>query len=422
MPPRRLPYDSWCAPAASIKTRPTGLQSCEPYRILRVMGSLLITNCRLYDAGATEPLRDVLIRDGEIVGIGSAGGAAEILDAGGRILAPGLIDVHIQGAGGADVLDATPEALQTISRTCARFGVTGFLATTVYKPGQENRHLSVAAECIGQDLGGARLLGVHLEGPFLSTANAGAQERHYLRNPDAEGRAFVLANADVVRRITLAPELPGALELIEECTERGIRVSAGHDAAIDDEIAAAMARGLDCVTHIYCCSSSISRRVGPRKHLGLTEIGMADARLSVEVIADGRHIPDALFSLILRAKGRDSVCLVSDSIRVAGLPDGEYLLGDAETGTLVRKEGEEASVPALGVYAGSVMPLGAMVRRLVSGGVVALADAVHMATAVPARLSGLADRGRLEEGSLADINVLGEDGGIRLTLLGGERT
>ncbi|MDY0169277.1 MAG: hypothetical protein RBS80_22225, partial [Thermoguttaceae bacterium] len=130
------------------------------------MASLLIKNCKLYDASDTSALQSVLIRDGLIDCITATepGAAADqALDAGGRILAPGFIDVHIQGAGGADVIDATPESLQTLSRTCARFGTTGFLATTVYMPGQENRHVRVASECTGCDLGGAHLLGVHLD-------------------------------------------------------------------------------------------------------------------------------------------------------------------------------------------------------------------------------------------------------------------
>jgi len=137
---------------------------------------LLITNCRLFDTPQGEPHTSILIENGLIAHIGpnqSGIDCDEILDAEGRILAPGFIDVHIQGAGGADVLDATPEALQAISQTCARFGTTGFLATTVFKPGQENRHLALAAEYTGRDLGGADLLGIHLEGPFISLEKKG---------------------------------------------------------------------------------------------------------------------------------------------------------------------------------------------------------------------------------------------------------
>ena len=136
------------------------------------MTSLLITNCRLYDAPKKAPLCSVLIRQGTIETVGQADRADQVLDVGGRIVAPGFIEVHIQGAGGADTLDATPEALATISRTCARFGVTSFLATTVYKPGKENRHLKVAAECVGRDLGGRICSAPISKGPSSRLTNA----------------------------------------------------------------------------------------------------------------------------------------------------------------------------------------------------------------------------------------------------------
>ncbi|HOX12587.1 MAG TPA: N-acetylglucosamine-6-phosphate deacetylase [Spirochaetia bacterium] len=374
-------------------------------------------------ADGPEGLRDLLLGEGRILRISPAGRTPPegvVIDAEGARAASGYVDIHTHGGAGADVMDADSEGLGRIARFHLSNGTTTFLATTLTAPLDRIRAaLDTVRAYRG---GGARIAGVHLEGPFLSPANAGAQEKRFLRAPDTEALRFVADNADILRRVTLAPELPGALDLIAECAARGIGVSAGHDASVDDEIEAAIETGLSCVTHIYCCSSTISRRTGPRKHLGLTELGMADPRLAVEVIADGRHVPDALFRLILRAKGRDSICLVSDSIRVAGMPDGEYRLGDPGTEVRVRKEGDEASVPDLGVYAGSVMPLGAMVRRLVAGGAASLEDAVHMASAVPARLAGLSDRGRIAEGLLADINLLAEDGSVLRTFLGGQAT
>jgi N-acetylglucosamine-6-phosphate deacetylase len=386
------------------------------------------------------PLHDIFIEEGRITAITSAGNrkpAGVVTDARGAWAAPGFIDIHTHGGLGADVMDRDPEALAKLARFQLSRGVTSFLATTLTAPLADieaaicrarafwgaqfsAEPLAAMVPCARTDC--ARLAGVHLEGPCLSAKNSGAQDAALLRVPDSDATAFVLDAADVVRRITIAPDLPGAIDFIRAAKSAGIGVSGGHDNAIDDEIYPAMEAGMDCVTHIYCCSSTISRRDGPRKHLGLTEIGMADNRLSVEAIADGLHVPDSLFSLILKAKGADKVCLVSDSLRVAGMPDGEYRLGDSEKGLVVEKRGGEVSVPGLGVYAGSSTDVGAMVVRVVANCEVPLRDAVLMATAVPARLAGLTDRGILAVGKLADINLLEDDGSVAATFLGGIRT
>ncbi|HEY9054348.1 MAG TPA: amidohydrolase family protein, partial [Rectinemataceae bacterium] len=355
-------------------------------------------------AGEGEPrLWDIVIGDGRILSIQPAGGRSpgeDCFDARGAWVVSGFIDMHTHGGAGADVMDEDPGALAAIAEHQLACGVTSFLATTLSAPlgdiaaalGRVRAHIAkealgarkpVAERCSRPaSPRRARIAGAHLEGPFLSASNAGAQNRASLRAPEGEAADLVIKNADIIRRITLAPELPGATAFIRRVRKAGIGVSAGHDGAIDEEIEAAVEAGLDCVTHLFCCSSTISRRDGPRKHLGLTEFGLADGRLSVEIIADGLHVPDRLLGMVLRAKGADRVCLVSDSIRVAGLPDGEYRLGDSATGTLVIKRGTEVFVPGVNLYAGSATDLGTMVRRLVANGVVSLAQAVSMATEV----------------------------------------
>ncbi len=390
--------------------------------------SLIIANARLLETIPGGGLVDLFIESGRITRITPAGssgaaGATSRHDAAGAFVAPGYVDIHTHGGMGSDIMDATAEAVATVARFHASRGTTSFLATTLTAPLPAiGRAFDVVREFMrATPAGCAEILGVHLEGPFLSPPNAGAQDKSWLRKPDAAASDFVLANADVIRRVTLAPELEGAIALVKRLKEAGIGVSAGHDMAIDDEIHAAIEAGLDAVTHIYCCSSGISRRTGPRKHLGLTEMGMSDDRLAVEVIADRRAIPDRLFDLIWKAKGRDRICLVSDSVRVAGMPDGEYMLGDAGTGVLIEKLGDEVSVPSLGLYAGSVTSLDQSVRNLVAHNGVSLADAVSMASAVPAGLLGLRDRGRLAEGTVADINILDPAGGLLATFIRGER-
>jgi N-acetylglucosamine-6-phosphate deacetylase len=402
--------------------------------------TMTILNARLLDSREGGDTFDIHMEDGRIARISpgtamrvpgghgspSGGDAAEASlaaaeashDAAGAFAAPGYIDIHSHGGKGFDVMDATAEAFAAIARFHASEGTTSFLATTMTAPLDSLAKVLDLVRSHGSAAAGeARILGVHLEGPFLSLKNAGAQDVRHLRNPDEEAASFVLGNADIVRRITLAPELAGSLELTRRAKAAGIGISAGHDASIDEEILEAIDAGLDCVTHIYCCSSGISRRQGPRKHLGLTEMGMADPRLTVEVIADRRGTPDSLFSLIWKAKGRDAICLVSDSTRLTGMPDGEYLMGDE----LVEKRGDEVSVPRLGVYAGSVTSLGQAVRNIVTHNGIPLRDAVYMATEVPVRLLGLSDRGRIEVGRAADLNLLGPGGELLATFIGGEK-
>lgn len=374
-----------------------------------------ILNAAIIESGDSRQLFDIFMSEGRIASIVPAGTKKPegiTHDAKGMWAAPGYIDIHTHGGMGADIMDASQASIARAAAFHLSHGTTSFLATTLTAPFPAIQAAinSVRSYKSGN---GARIAGIHLEGPFLSVANAGAQDKAALRNPDEAGLAFVLANADLVKRITVAPELSGMVDFIGRLRRAGIGISAGHDAAIDEEIEAAIGAGLSCVTHIYCCSSGISRREGPRKHLGLTEIGMADDRLCVEVIADRRHTPDPLFSLIWKAKGRERICLVSDSIRIAGMPDGDY-------GT-VEKRGDEASIPSLGVYAGSVSPLAKMVTNIVEHNKITLKDAVYMATAVPARLAGLDDRGSLAEGRLADINILDSKGNVLATFLGGEK-
>ncbi|GAH89146.1 unnamed protein product, partial [marine sediment metagenome] len=175
---------------------------------------LLITNCRLFNAPDDKQTTSILIENGIITQIDSSAGCDNTLDAQGRIIAPGFIDVHIQGAGGADILDATPEALKAISQTCARFGTTSFLATTVFKPNQENQHLTIAAQYVNRDLGGANLLGIHLEGPFISLEKKGMILAQCICPPSLKvlDKIMDIANGRL-KMMTIAPELPDSLQI-----------------------------------------------------------------------------------------------------------------------------------------------------------------------------------------------------------------
>jgi len=379
-----------------------------------------IAGGRLIIGGAVAGPRDMIIDEGRIIDIKAAGSLApggDILDAKGLFVAPGYIDVHFHGARGADVMDASSASLEEIALYQLEHGTTSYLATTMTAGLPE---IQKAIDAVRNHRGpGARLLGVHLEGPFFTAPNAGAQDRERLHAIDDEGLAFLAANKDVIRRVSFSPELERSADLVRLCLTGSISVSAGHDAAIDDEILPLVEAGLECVTHIYCCSSTVGRRKDSRKHLGLTELGLLDDRLFVEVIADRRHTPDLLFDLILKAKSHSRICLVSDSVKYAGLPDGMYPLRGEGEPIIVRKSGDEAVLFPHGPYAGSVTPLDRAVMNIVACNRVALAQAVYMATEVPARLLRLEDRGALRPGALADINILDRDGSIVYTILGG---
>jgi len=278
------------------------------------MSLFLIENCRLYNTPETVPLQSILVRNGMIERVGPADTsvrADRVLDAHGRLAAPGFIDVHIQGAGGADVLDATPEALQTLSRTCARFGVTGFLATTIYRPGQENHHLKVVADSVGYDLGGAHLLGAHLEGPFISPERRGMIQPDCLGQPsDAVLDEIYALLGDSLRMMTVAPELAGNAEIIRTLKQRGAVVSFGHSKATYEEAAGGFDAGISHVTHLFNAMPSLHHRdPGP--------LGAIFERSDVtcQVIADGVHIHPSVLRLAYHALGPSRFVTITDGIR-----------------------------------------------------------------------------------------------------------
>ena len=375
------------------------------------MISLLIKNCRLYDAAADTPLCSILIRQGAIEKIGKTGRADDVLDAGGRIVAPGFIDVHIQGAGGADVLDATPEALETMSRTCARFGVTSFLGTTVYKPGRENRHLRVAAECVGRDLGGAHLLGVHLEGPFISSQKRGMIQPDCIVAPsmDVLDDIYTLLG-DHLKMMTIAPELAMSDEIIRTLVSRGAVASFGHSKARYEEAIRGFEMGITHVTHLFNAMPSLLHRdPGPLAAI------FERPDITCQVITDGVHIHPSVLRLTWHALGERRFVTITDGMHAMGLPDGHYVYNDLQYES---KEG--AARYKDGTLIGTAVGLSQMLARLTQFTPCPVPVAIKTVTENAARVLGLERvKGSIAPGYDADLVILEPDLSVHATIAAG---
>ena len=374
-----------------------------------------LVNVRPFSEGKIKPMCSIVIEDGKISSMGNMI-AGDVIDGGGMIACAGYIDIHTHGGWGKDCMEPTYEAIDTVAKYHLSTGITSFCPTTMTADIADIE--AALANMRSYKTNGARLAGAHLEGPFLSSKAAGAHPLDKLQNPDKNNTAFITRNRDMDRRLSVAPDLPGAPLETAPGASMGIQVSIGHDGSIDDEILACIEAGASSVTHMGNCTSHASRRYpSPKKHLGLFEMGLADDRLVCEVIADDRHVPDALFKIFYRLKGKDGICFVSDSLSVAGMSEGDYFLGSGESAQAIRIEDGVAVLPDKHTYAGSVTPISKMVSRLYAQGYPA-EDVLTMATLTPARLVNLTDRGDLRPGLLADINLLNDKLEVVRTMMG----
>lgn len=341
-----------------------------------------------------------------------------IINAKNNLLCPGFIDIHNHGAMLADTMDADSESFDKISEYHLKNGVTSYLLTTMTSPLEDIQKVFDALRQYQNKIP-VNILGIHMEGPFLSPEAAGAHPLHFLRFPDNESLNFILANRDLLKLITVAPELPHIDKLLSLCRKNHIVVSGGHDNAIDDEIIPAINAGLASVTHIYCCSSTISRRPGSlTKHLGLTQIGLSHSDLFCEVIADSCHIPDSLFKFIYRCKGFKKICLISDGLSASGLTPGNYFLGTRKNGVEVIVNEKVALLKSGNAFAGSITPISHMVSHLICQLGISPEKAVYMASSAPADLLHLKHKGHIKAGFDAELNLITDTGKLLKTIIG----
>ncbi|MDP6107181.1 MAG: N-acetylglucosamine-6-phosphate deacetylase [Candidatus Brocadiia bacterium] len=361
---------------------------------------------------------DLLVEGGKIRMLGrvpqEAASGARSVDAAGRLVLPGLVDVHVQGAGGCDILSDDPDDVARVRRNLASFGTTSFLATTAIDvtTGDQPHVRHVLREAAAPRRG-ARLLGIHLEGPFVSIEKRGMIEERFICAPDGDRYAWVKELCGGrLRMMTIAPELPGALEIIADLTASGIVASLGHSDATYDETVRGIEAGISHVTHIGNAMRSMHHR-----EPGAFGAALMSEVLSAQVIADGIHLHPQMMSWIIRLKGLENCAIITDGIGAMGMPDGTYSYGG-----LTYAVNDGAARYLDGTLIGTAITQLQMVRRVIGITGLPLHDTVAMASLVPVRILGVEDRlGSLEPDKEADFLICGRDLNVEAVFIGAEQ-
>ncbi len=384
---------------------------------------MTFTNARLIFPDAIRDGLELVAEEGKITAIReqTQSGGEGVINLQGNYLAPGFIDLHVHGALGRDTMEASAEALRAICDFHASGGATSLLLTTATAPIEKIiAALNAVRDSTHQPRRRSRpssaIAGVHLEGPFISKAKRGAQREEFIQDPSPASVQQLLDHADVIKRVTIAPEIPGALEAIKNFQTRGISVSGGHSDAWDEEATAAFERGMRSVTHTFNCMSSARRR-GVYRVGGLLEFALSEPRISCELIADGHHVSPTLMKMLYCAKGPGGICLVTDATAGAGLPDGSRF---SLFGNDCIVQGGVCLLADRSALAGSASRMIHLVRMMVSEVDVPVHEAVAMATQNPARAIGLEGKGRLAVGADADLVIFSPELQVLGTFAGGE--
>jgi len=373
---------------------------------------ILIKNCTIYDHPGEET--DILIIAGKILRISKniAPEDAFVIDAQDKIVCPGFIDVHIQGAGGSDILDGTPEALKTISETLARLGTTSFLGTTVVKPKEMNRHLVNANAFVNKGLKGANLLGYHLEGPFININKKGGLDPSGIYPPSPEKLNEILKITEGnLRMMTIAPEIPGNIDMIKTLRSNNIVASFAHSEAGYDETIKGFKAGINHVTHIFNAMMPVNHRnPGP-----VTAIFEHDT-ITAQIISDGHHLHPAVIKMIYRNIGPERCICITDGVQGMGLPEGRYIYNEREY------ESKDGAARYLdGTLIGSTTSLADIALKFMQFTGCTFPEAVNTASLNPSKLLGIDDhKGRVKEGWDGDLVLMDAQYKVVNTVVGGE--
>lgn len=387
-------------------------------KYLKIINAQLITPYRMIK-NAT-----VVVEGEKIVSAGAQNieveGATEI-DAGGQYLSPGFIDIHLHGGGGSDFMDGSETAFIKIAETHARFGTTALSPTTltsekmylldtldIYKRADKNNTM------------GSQFIGMHLEGPYFSINQRGAQDPRYIRNPDPEEYRDVIRHSNSIKRWSAAPELPGAIEFGRYLRSKGILPAIAHTDAVYEDVIEAFENGYTLATHFYSSMSGVTRRACFR-YAGVIESGYLIDEMDLEIIADGVHLPAPLLNLIYKTKGADRIALITDAMRAAGAPPGDSVIGNLHNGLRVIVEDGVAKLPDRSSFAGSIATADRLVRNMIELADAPLIDAVRMMTSTPARIMGIDDRkGSVVAGKDADMVIFDRNITIDKTIINGK--
>ncbi|MEY9094847.1 N-acetylglucosamine-6-phosphate deacetylase [Paenibacillus sp. RC84] len=354
------------------------------------------------------------IRDGIIERIESSlsalpEGEYEFMDGQGHLLIPGMIDVHIHGANGFDMMDGSETSIQEVSRACAATGCTSFLVTSVSSTIEALIAMIRSVKRVAGHEAGAKIAGLHLEGPYLNPKRKGMQNERFLRHPDLTEMKEIFDEADgLIKMVTIAPELPGGMELVSFLKERGVIIAVAHSDATYEEAKQAFEAGASHVTHCFNGMRPIHHR-----DPGLVVAAFEQEHVSLQAIVDGIHLHPAIVRMMHRLKGPDGMVLITDALQAMGLGDGKYMFGGHPVTV-----SEGVARLEDGTLASSTVTMNEALRLTVETGI-SLTDAVKMASSSPARLLGLAAKGKISAGFDADLVLLDEQFQVQWTMIKG---
>jgi len=387
-------------------------------KTLKIYNGKIITPSKIIEEGC------VVVKDGTIAEVSEtnieAGNVLEI-NAEGKYVSPGFIDIHIHGGGGHDFMDADENAFLAVAETHVQYGTTAMLPTTLTSTKEVLLQTLDAYESANKkNVNGAQFLGMHLEGPYISLNQRGAQDPRFIRDPNPDEYQEILSTYSCIKRWSAAPELKGAIEFGRYVRSKNVLPAIAHTDAVYEEVLEAFKNGYTLITHLYSAMSGVTRRNAYR-YAGVIESAYIIDDMDVEIIADGIHLPAPLLKLIYKIKGADRIALITDAMRAAGTNVSESILGSLQDGLKVIIEDGVAKLPDRSSFAGSVATADRLLRTMVSMADVSIMDAVKMITATPARILKIEDKkGSIIPGKDADIVIFDDNINISTTIIKGK--